>query len=115
MSFSRTVLAEGSITATLGSHNTLAVLRIAHSKQIYSQLAKSATKTEQRAEMPYYVHATDVACRLRLRRDTIEGAEKKAREFLMENYWDVRIEFPDGHFRDVDLQLTQDDNRGSLL
>lgn len=53
--------------------------------------------------MPYYVHATDVACCLRLRRDTVEGAEKKAREFLNENYWDVRIEYPDGRVRNVAL------------
>lgn len=56
-----------------------------------------------RVEMPYYKHATDVACCLRLRSDTIEVSEKKAREFLIENYWDVRIEYPDGRVRNVEL------------
>jgi hypothetical protein len=69
--------------------------------------------------MPYFVHATDVACCLRLRRDTIEGAEKKAREFLLENYWDVRIEYPDGRMRAVVFASDQhrqdpDDHSDSL-
>ncbi len=53
--------------------------------------------------MPYYMHATDTACWLRLRRDTTEPVEKKAREFLTENYWGVGIEYPDGRIRNVEL------------
>ncbi|OYU92038.1 MAG: hypothetical protein CFE29_04150 [Bradyrhizobiaceae bacterium PARB1] len=48
------------------------------------------------AAMPFQVHATDVACCFRLRRDTLEGAQKKARELVEANYWDVQIEYPDG-------------------
>ena len=54
--------------------------------------------------MPYYVMGTDLAYCLRLRRDTLAGAEKKARELLAENYWDVQIEAPDGTVRAVEFR-----------
>lgn len=54
--------------------------------------------------MPFQVHATDVACCLRIRRDTLEGARKKARELIESNYWDVQIEFPDGRLMKVEFR-----------
>ncbi|QUS42081.1 hypothetical protein RPMA_27110 [Tardiphaga alba] len=53
--------------------------------------------------MPFQVHATDAACCLRLRRDSLEGAQKKARELVEANYWDVQIEYPDGRLVKVDF------------
>ena len=46
--------------------------------------------------MPYFITGYDLASCLRLRRDTPEGALKKARELEDALYFNVEIESPEG-------------------
>lgn len=46
--------------------------------------------------MDFLINATDTSGQLSLRRDSAEGAVKKASELIAEACWDVRITAPDG-------------------
>jgi hypothetical protein len=47
--------------------------------------------------LPYFVKAFDLSGSIRLRRDTAEGAYKKAAELIEARYRDVQIETPEGY------------------
>jgi hypothetical protein len=46
--------------------------------------------------VPFFIRGTDTSGSISLRRDTIDGALKKAAELVEDGCWDVQITSPDG-------------------
>jgi hypothetical protein len=66
------------------------------------QVGRMRGRSEE-VHLPYRVKGTDTSGTLSLRRDTAEGAQKKAAELTADGCWDVQIEAPDGHVYDASV------------